>query len=177
MSEIKAPSWLGVEKYKRDIIELVETSLARRRRAPIYSLIMFSILLWGSKAFTWLFPQVTLNVGDIHVHHFVYGVILIIISGFLAIYTEEILLIGITGVIFGAGLGLIADEFLLMITLDFDTYFAPIPQLVSTLIGIVVTIVYIIIIITLIFRTRDEVDLCRELKARKEKEGMCTQTL
>ena len=169
MSKMKTPNWLHLEKYKRDIIELVETSLARRRRAPIHSVIMFSTLLWGSKAFTWLFPHVTLNVGDTHVHHFVYGVILIIISGFLAIYTEELLLIRITGVLFGAGLGLIADEFLLMVTLDFDTYFTPIPQLTSSLIGITVTIVYIMTIIVLIFRTRDEVKLYQELKARKER--------
>lgn len=169
MNETKTPNWLRLNKYKRDIIELVETSLARRRRAPVYSVITFSILLWGSKTFTWLFPHVTLNVGDTHVHHFVYGVILIIISGFLAIYTEELLLIRITGVLFGTGLGLIADEFLLMITLDFDTYFAPIPQLTSTLIGITVTIVYVMTIVMLIFRTRDEAELYRELKAGEKK--------
>jgi hypothetical protein len=129
---------------------------------------MFSILLWGSKVFTWLFPQVTLNIGGTHIHHFVYGVILIIVSSFLAIYTEELLLIRITGVLFGAGLGLIADEFLLMITLDFASYFHPIPQLTSTLIGITVTIIYILTIVILIFRTRDEAILYRELKARKE---------
>jgi hypothetical protein len=163
MSDTALPE---LERHKRDIIELVETSIVRRRHAPIYSVITFNILLWGSKAFTWFFPHVTLSVGDIHVHHFVYGVILIIVSGFFAIYTEELWLIRITGVLFGAGLGLVADEFLLMITLDFDTYFYPIPQLTSTLIGIAVTIVYIIIIIVLIFRTRDEVNLYRKLKAR-----------
>lgn len=72
------------------------------------------------------------RVSDYHVHHFYLGIFLIILSNWFFLswnkksYSEEVKLS--CSVLFGAGLGLITDEFGLLLTMEFDVkgdYWAP----------------------------------------------------
>lgn len=72
------------------------------------------------------------TISGYHFHHFYLGIFLILLSNFLfllrrkAKYIEEINIL--SGTLFGVGLGLITDEFGLLLTMEFDikgNYWAP----------------------------------------------------
>jgi len=67
-----------------------------------------------------------------HIHHFYYGILLLILSNWLALIRYKRLyrrvFKGIASVMFGGGLGLVADEFGLLLTMEFGlkgNYWAP----------------------------------------------------
>ncbi len=72
------------------------------------------------------------RVSDYHIHHFYLGIFLIILANWFLLlwskkrYIEEIK--ALSSILFGAGLGLITDEFGLLLTIEFDIkgeYWAP----------------------------------------------------
>jgi len=72
------------------------------------------------------------RVSDYHIHHFYLGIFLIILSNWFLLlwnkkgYIEEIKIS--SSILFGVGLGLITDEFGLLLTMEFDIkgdYWAP----------------------------------------------------
>jgi len=72
------------------------------------------------------------RVSDYHIHHFYLGIVLITLSNWLfllwnrKIYIEEVKIL--SSILFGIGLGLITDEFGLLLTMEFDIkgeYWAP----------------------------------------------------
>jgi len=75
-----------------------------------------------ARVFTSFFPSAVLEVQGYHVHHFWYGLALLVIGGWLGInyrddYTERI-----AAIIFGVGGGLVGDEIGLLIT--FGDYYS-----------------------------------------------------
>ena len=67
-----------------------------------------------------------------HIHHFYYGIILLIISNWLSLIhyrnLHKRLFRGIASTLFGGGLGLVMDEFGLLLTMEFGlkgNYWAP----------------------------------------------------
>ena len=57
-----------------------------------------------------------------HIHHFNFGIVILIIAGFLALVDGARNHVRKIGVLFGIGLALIVDEFGLLVTLDQNTY-------------------------------------------------------
>lgn len=71
-----------------------------------------------SQRFSWLHD---VEAGDTHVHHLVYGILLLLISGVVAIALQPPL--EVTAVIFGVGAALTLDEFALWLHLS-DVYWS-----------------------------------------------------
>lgn len=71
-----------------------------------------------SGRFPWLG---NLEAGDTHIHHLVWGIILLLLSGVLAIAVEPPL--EVTAIVFGVGSALTLDEFALWLHLD-DVYWS-----------------------------------------------------
>ena len=61
------------------------------------------------------------EAGDTHIHHLVWGIILLLVSGFLAIVVQPAL--EVTAIVFGIGAALTLDEFALWLHLD-DVYWS-----------------------------------------------------
>jgi hypothetical protein len=69
------------------------------------------------RLFTTLFPGVVVVGGGIHFHHFWYGIVLISVSGWLAISYRNHRLDRVLAILYGAGLGMVGDEVGLLLTL------------------------------------------------------------
>ncbi|MHA1230226.1 MAG: hypothetical protein ACTSRP_10015 [Candidatus Helarchaeota archaeon] len=140
--------------------------MAKRREGPMFGLIAFSVALWGSKIFTAISPGTTVEFPlfgvPIHFHHFNYGIIALAI-GILLTFFEGVWYIRIGHILFGAGLGFIVDEYWLLLTFDEESYFGPNSQLISTTIGIVFTIVYAVLAVSLFIYTRAEKKMWDEI--------------
>jgi len=73
-----------------------------------------------------------LYIRGYHIHHFYYGIILLIVSNWLALIHYKNLykrfFKGVASIFFGGGLGLVIDEFGLLLTMEFGlkgNYWAP----------------------------------------------------
>jgi len=103
-----------------------------KRRREIYFIILISFLIVFAltRAYIWLsyikFDGVFMKaffIGDYHIHHFYYGVFLIIISSFVAIFTGGIKSARVSAFLLGAGLALFFDEIgLLLNEFQLDYY-------------------------------------------------------
>lgn len=166
MSSNEIKEKFGKDRVISEIKEAVEHKLVLRLEAPLIGLIAFSVALWGSKLFTALSPGTSLefNIGDItiHFHHFHYGIISLAL-GIIFTFFEGRWIVRIEHVLFGAGLGFVVDEYWLLLTFDATTYFGPESQFISMMIGLAITIVYMVIIIGVYFHTKDERKLWKEL--------------
>jgi len=166
MSSNEIKEKFGKDRVISEIKESVEHKLVLRLEAPLIGLIAFSIALWGSKLFTAISPGTSLifKIGafDIHFHHFHYGIIFLAL-GIILTFFEGRWFVRIEHVLFGAGLGFVVDEYWLLLTFDATTYFGPESQFISMMIGLVITIIYVVIIIGVYFHTKDERKLWKEL--------------
>lgn len=68
--------------------------------------------------FSWLG---NIEAGDTHIHHLVWGIVLLLITGLLAVFIQPPL--EVTAVVFGIGAALTLDEFALWLHLD-DVYWS-----------------------------------------------------
>lgn len=158
----------GKERVVYEIKESLEHKIVLRLEAPVLGLIAFSVALWGSKIFTAISPGTSLifQIGgyNIHLHHFHYGIIALAI-GLVLTFFEGRWFVRIEHILFGGGLGFIVDEYWLLLIFDDHaaTYFGPESQFISTMIGLVISIIYIVILIGVYFATREERKIWREL--------------
>jgi hypothetical protein len=158
----------GKERVTYEIRESLEHKMVLRLQAPLIGLIAFSVALWGSKLFTLLSPGTSLlfRIGDftVHFHHFHYGIIALAIGVALTFF-EGPWFGRIEHILFGAGLGFIVDEYWLLLIFDdyAATYFGPESQFISAMIGLVITVIYVVIIIGVYFATREERQIWHEL--------------
>ena len=68
--------------------------------------------------FSWLGD---VEAGDVHIHHLVWGIVLLLVSGLLAVAVQPPL--EVTAIVFGIGAALTLDEFALWLHLD-DVYWS-----------------------------------------------------
>lgn len=110
----------------------------------------FTAGFFGARLFHLTFPDTMVFFGDIHFHHFWYGLAMIGISGWLGIVTNDDRFNRVYALVFGLGAGFIGDEVGLLLTggdyysvLTFDFF---------------VVAVAAIILITLFLRYRQEIE-------------------
>jgi hypothetical protein len=84
----------------------------------IFFLASFAI----ARVFTFFFPSVVLEVQGFHIHHFWYGLALLVIGGWLGINYRDDQTERIAAIIFGVGGGLVGDEIGLLLT--FGDYYS-----------------------------------------------------
>jgi hypothetical protein len=156
------------ERLANEIKETYKTKISLRREAPLIGFLSFSIALWGSKLFTANSPGSSLVFQlwgyNIHLHHFNYGFVLLVI-GLILTFFEGPWYARVQHALFGAGLGFIIDEYWLLLTFDesASTYFGPQSQTISITLAIVVSIIYAIIAVGVFFKSRGERKLWRRL--------------
>lgn len=64
-----------------------------------------------------------LYINDTHIHHLVYGIILLLVAGFIRIPQFGVILIRFSCILYGAGAALTLDEFAIWLKLDPNVYF------------------------------------------------------
>jgi hypothetical protein len=77
-----------------------------------------------ARTFTTFNPNLVLISGDLHIHHFWYGLAMLAIGGWLGISYESERINRLAAILFGAGGGLIGDEVGLLLTLESENYWA-----------------------------------------------------
>lgn len=161
------------EEYVRqqlecEVRESLEHKIVLRREAPLIGLVAFGVALWGSKLFTAVSPgsSVVFQLWgfNVHFHHFNYGFILLVV-GLLLTFFEGPWFVRVQHSLFGLGLGFIVDEYWLLLIFDdhASTYFGPESQYISTIIGLVITIIYAVIAVGVFFKSRREIKLWKKL--------------
>lgn len=82
----------------------------------------FLASFFGSRLFATLYPSTVVMTGDIHIHHFWYGIGLLSLAGWLAIAWRTERLSRLCAVLYGLGAGFVGDEVGLLLTLgDYET--------------------------------------------------------
>jgi hypothetical protein len=165
------------EKFEQRILKELgqksKTSMARRRKGPLIGLIFFSIALWGAKLFTVVSPktfiQFTVLGVEIHFHHFHFGIIALALGIILAFFeSPKLILFG--NLLFGAGLGLVVDEYWLLLTFNEAAYFTPDSYFISSMIGLGMTALYALVTVFLLLYTHREKNFWDTFR-EKVKEG------
>jgi len=91
--------------------------LQNRPNLSILALISFVASFIFARTFTIFNPQVILMAGDVHIHHFWYGLAMLAIGGWLGISYNDPRIERLAAILFGAGGGIIGDEAGLLLTL------------------------------------------------------------
>ena len=156
------------QRLECEIRESLEHKLVLRREAPLIGLVAFSVALWVSKLYTAVSPTSSVVFQlwgfNVHLHHFNYGFVLLVI-GLLLTFFEGPWFVRVQHSLFGVGLGFIVDEYWLLLVFDdhASTYFGPESQYISTMIGLVITIIYAVIAVGVFFKSRKEIKIWRKI--------------
>jgi hypothetical protein len=82
-----------------------ELVLKRRREVAFWVLLSFTVTFSTARLLVHFAPSLFLNVHGSHIHHFTYGIILLAVSGFIAL-TKKGRSPSWLSVLYGVGLGL-----------------------------------------------------------------------
>jgi hypothetical protein len=123
--------------------QVADHHLNYRRKASLRMLIAFLLTFGLIRLLTYAihqnfgpFHDITLGGGanGVHIHHYMWGLLLIAVCGFLALSLEAVRWHPVLAIPFGIGLALVIDEFALLLQLR-DVYWMG-PGLVSVAIAI-----------------------------------------
>ena len=87
-----------------------------RHGLAFYGTLAFVTGFLGARLFATLNPKVVVVQNGIHFHHFWYGLVLVIASGWIGIALSNVWLSRNLAIVFGLGVGLIGDEVGLLLT-------------------------------------------------------------
>lgn len=90
--------------------------LRRNKITPFIIFLSFLISFGIARVIVHVFPSLNIIIKQYHVHHFYYGFLLLIVSNWIALVTNRRIMFWISAALFGGGLGLIVDEFGLLLT-------------------------------------------------------------
>lgn len=93
----------------------------RNKKIPFIILISFLMSFVIARLIVFIFPSLGIIIKQYHIHHFYYGILLMIISNWIALTYNKISFLEVSAGIFGVGLGLVADEFGLLLTCTTET--------------------------------------------------------
>lgn len=88
----------------------------RRPSLSILAIISFIVSFIVARTFAALNPNTILVGGGYHIHHFWYGIALLALGGWLGISYENERIDRLAAILFGAGGGIMGDEFGLLLT-------------------------------------------------------------
>jgi CDP-diglyceride synthetase len=124
-----------------------EERIRTRPKLSVLALASFILSFAAARAFTALSPRTILVHYGLHIHHFWFGLILLVVGGWLGISYENERIDRVAAILFGAGGGLVADEVGLLLT--FRNYWTSITY---TLVIILVMLAIMLILITTYWR-------------------------
>jgi hypothetical protein len=93
------------------------TRIRAKHGLALLTLVSFIASFLVARIFTTISPGATVIAGGIHLHHFWYGLVMVVVSGWLSIVLDRPELERILAIVFGLGAGLIGDETGLLLTL------------------------------------------------------------
>jgi len=111
-------------------ISTEDSKIERRPNLSVLALISFIASFAIARTFTTLGPETVLLAGNLHIHHFWYGILMMAIGGWLGISYNDERIDRLASVIFGAGGGLIGDEAGLLLT--FENYWTGLTYTIIT---------------------------------------------
>ena len=106
----------------------------------------FMASFFGSRLFATLYPDTVVMTGEIHIHHFWYGIGLLSVAGWLAIAWRTERLSRLCAVLYGLGAGFVGDEVGLLLT--FGDYWTELTY------QFFIAAMSLVIIVTLLLRYR-----------------------
>jgi len=109
----------------------------------ILAMISFTASFIIARTFTTLNPDTILTSGGYHIHHFWFGIALLVIGGWLGISYASERTDRLAAILFGAGGGLIGDEVGLLLTLE--NYWA---EITYTFVIIFITLASMLILLS-----------------------------
>jgi hypothetical protein len=124
-----------------------EERIKTRPKLSILALTSFIISFSAVRTFTALSPRTILVRYGLHIHHFWFGLALLVVGGWLGISYENERVDRVASILFGAGGGLVADEVGLLLT--FRNYWT---NITYTLVIILVTLAFMLILLTTYWR-------------------------
>ena len=80
------------------------------------AIVSFTLSFIVARTFTYFFPNVVLVSGELHIHHFWFGIILLATGGWLGINYDDNEIDIVAAILYGVGGGLVADEVGLLLT-------------------------------------------------------------
>jgi len=104
----------------------MEKRVRTKPNLSVLALISFIASFAVSRVFTSISPGVFWEISGYHIHHFWYGLAMIIIGGWLGISIENERINRVAAILFGAGGGLVGDEVGLLLALESESYWADI---------------------------------------------------
>jgi hypothetical protein len=111
-----------------------------RPSLSILALLSFVASFAITRTFTIMTPHTTLNIHHIHIHHYWYGVALLVVGGWLGISYKNDRIARLAAILFGAGGGILGDEAGFLLTNNYWT------SITYTLIIIFVTLVCVLVL-------------------------------
>jgi hypothetical protein len=128
----------------------MDPNLNKRSYLAVFTLVAYLITLLLSRLTVYLieknieFPLLGYNtIAGFHIHHFVYGIILLVVVAFIGLFLKVQKYIFIIYTLYGIALGLIFDEFGIWLKLQ-PEYNQPISIIAASIVGIALTIILII---------------------------------
>ena len=94
-----------------------QQTMRTRPNLSVLALVSFIVSFVIARTFTTLYPNTRLISGGYHIHHFWFGLTMLVIGGWLGISYQNERSDRFASVIFGAGSGLVGDEVGLLLTL------------------------------------------------------------
>jgi hypothetical protein len=76
----------------------------------LLALLSFVTALAVARVFTFFFPFVQIRLAEFHIHHYYFGVIMLIVAGGIPAYTQNLKQLPIISMLYGGGAGLIINQ-------------------------------------------------------------------
>jgi len=121
--------------YRKMIVE-------PKQEANFWVLYSFLFAFVMSRFTVYYFPEVSLIINGVHVHHFAYGFILLALAGILSLNGFHEKKLRFTSALYGFGLGVAADEFGMWIHLKDDYWVRQSYDAVIEVLGLLISAVY-----------------------------------
>lgn len=103
--------------FLKDLASLTyQDAVKRRLVTPFIVFVFFLISFAAARILAYSLPSLNLIIGRYHIHHFYYGIALLIASGWIALISDRERLKHLAAALFGVGLGILADEAGLLLT-------------------------------------------------------------
>src|SRR5919108_977888 len=98
--------------------ESTRPAVGLRHGLTFIATLAFVTSFFGSRLFATLFPTTVVMRGEIHVHHFWYGLGLMSVAGWMGIAWRHERLYRLYAILYGLGAGLLGDEVGLLLTFN-----------------------------------------------------------
>lgn len=132
--------WRGISRIVRSVYD--RAIVKKRQEISFWVLYSFLATFSISRFIVYYFPDVTVSVNGVHIHHFAFGFVILAITGLVALNNWHHRYPRLVAILYGLGLGMAVDEFGMWIRLQDDYWVRRSYDAVLIVGAILTTIVY-----------------------------------